>query len=58
MGMDMLHGWNRGDRHHERNNRTLSEVGLGATQNNSVYTRLSIRKDGFVLCTPRHRLTV
>lgn len=48
MGMDMLHGWNRRDKHHERNNRILSELGLGAEKNTSAFSRLVIRKDGFI----------
>ena len=45
---DNLHGYNRGDRHHDRNNRLLTQEAFPAEKNSFTITRYEIREDGFV----------
>lgn len=43
-GSDWLHGWDRDD----RNRKILTDVGLAATQDITVLSRVVLRRDGFV----------
>jgi hypothetical protein len=43
-GSDWLHGWDRDD----RNRKLLTEKGLGASQDVTIISRLTLRRDGFV----------
>jgi hypothetical protein len=50
-GSDWLHGWDRD----ERNRNILTGVGLGATQDVTVISRVVLRRDGFVSVAANHQ---
>jgi len=43
-GSDWLHGWDR----NESNRKILTEAGVGAAQDSTVFSRVVLRRDGFV----------
>ena len=48
MGTDLMHGWDRGDKYEERENRILKKTGFEPHQRISAISRLSMRRDGFI----------
>lgn len=47
MGSDIIHGWDRGDKYEERENRILKATGFNSCRRVSAISRLVIRRDGF-----------
>jgi len=48
MGTDIIHGYNRGDKHEIVENKILEDANLESKKNITAISRVEIRKDGFV----------
>lgn len=55
MGTELIHGWDRGDRYEERENRILKATGYAPTNKISAISRLILRKDGFISASADYR---